>query len=947
MKTSLGMRPWVAVLLTVLSALLAACGSESPPEEVVENNAVSIDTGPSLYRAGNRFGWGGEDPFVDEVLPVFAKRCASCHGCIDSPCQLKLTSYEGIKRGAIAENVFSTRLWADESTRMEDHRETLEDGTVDYARTEDGWRNRGFYSVTNGGEQSVMAQLLDPAHELTPDGGLSRALELYENGLRQRDFECVGEQAATSLLLHDDILAPRAMPFGCPRLDDEHFETLSTWLRDGAPGPSKETEVLLAQSSSPDTVDLWEAFFNQEGPKASLVSRYLYEHMFFARIHFDDAPGEFYQLVRSWTAPGEPIQEVVTPHPNDGPEVVAGGAAAAPGTRIYYRLRKHTAVIVHKDHVTWHLDDAVMARWQELFFDPAWGPFATGSYANHNVFQQFEGIPSMIRAQFLVENSLPIIDAMARGDVCHGSTATYAIRDHFWVWFLDPQSDPSAHDPSLGLNDWKVIAPAGLDVSATVRGERRLLQAFEKRLRQLRPEGLGVDDIWKGDGTNPNAMVTVLRHGKSASAHLGAFNGDPETYWVLSYLNFERLYYSLVVNYSPWGSVSVGYETWELMSYARAAGEDLFISMLPQANRQAVRDEWTSGFGRAYQDTFFYMVADGRPSRTMVDDARPASDLSDQIIDYLGPDLHTRTDSISSPAWTLDTIPSQLVSDEDVDVALSTLTAREAPFAQYFPNLTLVRVSDPERIYTIVANRAYASHDHLLLEGPARQPERDTLSVNRGIVGSYPELFIDLRRSEVRAFLQAVYAIDSERGWAAFVDAHAPDGEAIHLIPRTSSSFWSFLDDLHDRSVREDSVRAGILDVSEYVWPSLVDPAPLEGDDAYEPNDDENSARPLELGTHRLVICNDDAWELTTSPQDWFSLELESSGKLAVEVVFEEGEGDVDVVIEGPGGVVASQHWSGSFEAITLDATPGTYRVGIEKLWSGCQRYTLFATLHP
>ncbi len=62
--------------------------------------------------------------------------------------------------------------------------------------------------------------------------------------------------------------------------------------------------------------------------------------------------------------------------------------------RIYYRLRKHTAVIVHKDHVTRHLDDTDMDRFRESFresfLDTPWEAPDQIAYGHHNPFEHFE-----------------------------------------------------------------------------------------------------------------------------------------------------------------------------------------------------------------------------------------------------------------------------------------------------------------------------------------------------------------------------------------------------------------------------------------------------------------------------------------------------------------------------------------------------------------------------
>ncbi|HEU5073776.1 MAG TPA: fatty acid cis/trans isomerase, partial [Polyangiaceae bacterium] len=82
------------------------------------------------------------EPSVDfdaEVRPVLEKRCVVCHGCYDAPCQLKLSSYAGIARGASKEVVYDgARITAADPTRL----------FID-ALTASQWRQRGFHSVVS------------------------------------------------------------------------------------------------------------------------------------------------------------------------------------------------------------------------------------------------------------------------------------------------------------------------------------------------------------------------------------------------------------------------------------------------------------------------------------------------------------------------------------------------------------------------------------------------------------------------------------------------------------------------------------------------------------------------------------------------------------------------------------------------------------------------------
>ena len=39
--------------------------------------------------------------YVTKIKPIFDSRCVQCHSCYNSPCQLKLTSPEGLERGLV------------------------------------------------------------------------------------------------------------------------------------------------------------------------------------------------------------------------------------------------------------------------------------------------------------------------------------------------------------------------------------------------------------------------------------------------------------------------------------------------------------------------------------------------------------------------------------------------------------------------------------------------------------------------------------------------------------------------------------------------------------------------------------------------------------------------------------------------------------------------------
>lgn len=69
----------VLVLTTIL--IIAGCAATRPPPVVFTAPTRRID-------------------YLTEVKPLLDKRCVVCHSCYNSPCQLKLDSFEGADRGA-------------------------------------------------------------------------------------------------------------------------------------------------------------------------------------------------------------------------------------------------------------------------------------------------------------------------------------------------------------------------------------------------------------------------------------------------------------------------------------------------------------------------------------------------------------------------------------------------------------------------------------------------------------------------------------------------------------------------------------------------------------------------------------------------------------------------------------------------------------------------------
>ncbi len=838
-----------------------------------------------------------------------------------------------------------------EPTRLTDGRYTHADGSIDYAQTEQWWRSeRDFYSVLDprgggGVESSAMHQLLSRATRMHGNGTmngaeLDAAHQIAQTAIDRRVFQCLGDSelgaSASEPTIHEAAAAGRSMPFGLPVPPEQN--ELIEWLDNGARAPSQEVEAGLAQPSGENAqlIASWEGFFNRginaelnidadvdafkaqyriDNPRAWFwqvneagsqhraqleraayqaqhMSRYLYEHMFFARVHFEEGtPGEFFEIVRSRTPSGEPIDEIVRVLPNDSPDdarTTVGGLFTS--NTFYYRFRRFNQTIVQKDHITWPLRSADIAHYEQLFLNDNWNNVAIGKpeyrtraqralTGPENPFTYFSVIPARIRSRFMIESSKHLVDAMVRGDVCTGSRATYAIRDRFWAWFLDPAADVTTQDQiairdpntglitgyertngtELGLGDSEHLDPDEPDNDS----ERLYLETQDALLARHRPRGYSLDDLWDGDGgTNPNAWLTILRHGKSATVHYGAVGGRPETLWVLSYANFERLYYDLVVRFEPWANILHKVKTWKVMSYVRAEGEDMFLTFIPTESRALIRDDWTRGFTGPIQQSRFPVLGGGswqtllrthetpvRPSyfeSGMVEPLRqddPIGDLIARVAQHTGTNIDdplNRTDGSVQ-------IPAQIQSIEDFEVGLDAITQVQGEGFSIFPHATVIRVRVPgqeAQIYSLIANRIYKAHNRIYGEGLVRDPERDTISAVRDLYSSYPELFIDVPLADANELLASLLdigrspAADAAGKWNALYASYsrepAQGEERLQFVSRTSPQFWGFFDWINAWNLSAHPVDAGIMDISEYLWPQAPTRADVDPRDPEE-----------------------------------------------------------------------------------------------------------------
>jgi hypothetical protein len=747
--------------------------------------------------------------FSEEVEPILNARCVTCHSCYNAGCQLKLSSFEGLDRGGSKQSVYSSsRLTPDPPTRL----------FMDANSTEE-WRSKGFHSVTKSlapapYNDSVMLHFLDAKRrQPLPDGDYFAEAD---------DLTCAANPVETSRYL--ETHPGNGMPFGLPALEDAEYETLAIWLEQGAKGPS---EADLAARKTPakanaTEIEKWERFLNQGDAKHAMTARYLYEHFFLAHINFPGGdPSEFFEVVRSTTPPGQPIEVIATVRPYDDPGV----------ERFFYRVRKIHSTIVYKTHMVVEWSDETLARYRELFIDPEWlePPHEELLDTKHgaNPFVIYAQIPPRARYQFLLDHSEYIIRTFIRGPVCKGQVALNVIHDHFWVMFIDPEADLTLKDP-----DFLLRQSSNLRLPTEQGSDERVTKIFSDAYREryahfylaksklydaAEPDGMSLDAIWKGERPTDAPVLTVYRHFDSASVHKGVLGNLPRTLWVIDYSHLERIYYALVAGFDVYGNVSHQVNVRRYMDYLRMEGELNFVQFMPPTARLPMLQSWYLG-DKAFENVRHEDVLTERGTQVTYLTDDPKRELMERVVkDHILPSADIEFDAINYHGGRDPVpMPTKFETHEDILDGFRALTAPGTAFikhhTQYGVNLLYVRVRDyqgSDRNFTMVINRWHDNVNSLFGEKDTLDPSKDTMDFLPGSIGSYPNYFFDVAAEDVPDFFDMLENFDGSDAYVAKVFKYG--------INRSEPDFWEVFDWFQARLDAADPLRTGLYDLNRYL----------------------------------------------------------------------------------------------------------------------------------
>ena len=742
--------------------------------------------------------------YREKIQPIFDNRCIACHSCLNGPCQLNLQNYDNFSRGATHKNVYDgLRIDSVLPTRP----------GVDATKVID-WRKLGFYDVNQSRnlEENIFYQIL----------GIKK--------LEQRDIpfntveeslSCIDNIKQLKLALSQST--DLQMPYALPPLTDVERNTIGTWLANGAKGPEKAEAPAVTNLQ----VKSWENFFNQKPEKEKLVSRYIFEHLYLGHIYFPEAPTSFFRLVRSFNNCSDGIDEIPTRRANDNPHT----------NNFYYCLKFLDSTNVSKTHMPFEFTPKVMERMKKVFFDEKWTIEKTKtqdeSYSfqtSENPFIAFHDIPVKARYQFLLDNAHFMISTFIKGPVCNGTKAVNSIQEQFFTLFIDPDSDnmvrskefsDKARDllilPGVWGSDIKL--KASLDLTEAIVKHRegyRKLRASETTKNF--PKGYSINDIWNGDGENPNALLSIFRHNDNAAV-LKGFHGDlPKTLFVLDYALLERLVYNLVVNFDVYGNVSHQMLTRVYMDLIRMEAEEMFLSFLPPETRIPMRKTWYKGLFTEAKMKYIFPYADGnRPTQMKFNSVQTAKkEFVEQVLSFVKPEVSGTLDTLNVKNYSIPTKAKNKLELTPAAKVLRELASNKAIGVQRYPNffpensfLVVTHENAPPEIYTIIKNREHENVSWILAESLRLAPKEDTLTIIRGYYSYYPNQFFVVNDKNLAEFKNKVLKVKIKEDYKKLTDQYA--------VSRVADNFWPTYDLINATMKKEEPIQFGYMDLSRYL----------------------------------------------------------------------------------------------------------------------------------
>ncbi len=762
--------------------------------------------------------------FEKEVKPILREKCMGCHACYDSPAQMNFTNAFGVQRGAARIDPFAVRLKAAPFFKLAHTDKSIED-----------FRKLGFFSVIEGGKDSIMAKMIrqayDPKHRWKANEPIPDYIEI--DSITHK-LTAANEREIDGYL----ISKPRqGMPFAIAGLDPEEYTTLMTWLEQGAKFDATEPQPTAADTAA---INDWEAFLNQPDNEHRLVARYMFEHMYGYHFFFDKDSSNFFAMVRSKTPPGQPVKPISTRHGNSPVE-----------GDFWYRFAIVDVVLHAKRHVPVDCTNNELEVYKSLLFEQPFTVDKLPGYSQaerHNMLTTFAAIPAKSRYKFLLHDAFYQERVVSTGPSCRGAMNVSMTLEHFWYLYENPETSLICNDqeyydavaPVLGSMTIFTGVPQMVDTMENQVSQTR--HAYELAVEKLKKNPRSaITDIWGGSDFGGMPALTSMRHDDNTYQVPGLAGGFPDRCVVSDLVGMERRIYLASTNYDTFTGVGDLMSIRMDFSNARLRTELSYLRFLPQDAREAELGKLYK-LGAKDPQVMANLPADlDFPSQIQYKTDNCREEFMAKVVEHLRGKAPV-DDAIYRPGkdqqQPSETIKAMRLIGTKADELRK---AGVAGFKQYLDSHSVIRIESDTKapyMYSMCVNwdigrLSYAGE---IFERPP--VKYDTVMVLDGVTGAFPNYMFNVKESEVMEFATALTDAGTEE---KFLDVNRRWG-----VARTNPKFWQIFHSMEAFVRSRDPRSAALLDCSRYTDYSkenmpkrnMVDPR-LESPSLLSKNSDE------------------------------------------------------------------------------------------------------------
>ena len=260
------------------------------------------------------------------------------------------------------------------------------------------------------------------------------------------------------------------------------------------------------------------------------------------------------------------------------------------------------------------------------------------------------------------------------------------------------------------------------------------------------------------------------------------------------------------------GNVSHQAQTRLYFDLIRNEGETNFLRFMPPEARSALYQQWYAGSGQIATLINYHALDTQTDSAIKFETSTPYTELLKRIMAQQ-PELTQASDTLNRCSnRCMEQESNTAISKINQSLRLlSTQLAKQSSGIQWLPDVSFLRINLPDGhylVYSLIRNRMHSNVAFMLGESLRIEPSLDTLTIMPTLIGSYPNLLLQVDLAEVEKFSQTLSRVNSEGGFENIISQWG--------IRRMAPDFWKIFHSFSQYMEQHKPLEAGIYDLNRY-----------------------------------------------------------------------------------------------------------------------------------